>query len=523
MIKLYPNRVRKALLTLTVASFSTISLFAQCPTGAVTAVDGGTYGNGTIVCGSNIAINQSITLNSGAQLVIPSNANFKGTINAANNVQIYVQANATFSPKNVNNFGGTITNYGTANINFDLGDGSSITNANVMTINGSNFNGNVNITNTACGTLDSYGSMNFSSNASAFSNSGLATINSGMTLAAGSQLTNRGKMYVYGTYLMQGKITNDGYLDFGSKTGASGISGTDSLINKNVVEIDASATVDKPIRNDGLFWVTGSASFPTAGKNFSQTNSVSYFRIDGSLSYANVIGGTGAALIGGAKAGTGQFLLATATTTIDASNFVPSGANAAKPCGLDESSVILPIVLQNFTAKASGNAAQLNWSTVSELNGKAMIVQHSTDGTNFEDIATVASTTNSSIVQNYSYIDNNVAAGVNYYRLKLVSSDAPVAYSAVVAVKFNVTAEQEAISVFPNPFTDHFTVKFADVKGGGNVVAKLYNAQGAVILVQSFNSAASVTINTPANLAKGVYVLEISANGEKYYHRLMKL
>ncbi|MDI3320478.1 T9SS type A sorting domain-containing protein [Pinibacter soli] len=520
MIKLYPNRVRKALLTLTVASFSSISLFAQCPTGSITAVDGGTYGSGQIVCGSSLANNQSITLNSGSQLVIPTGTTFKATINAANNVEIYVQANATFQPKKVNNFGGKVTNYGTTTIDFTLAGGSQILNASTMNINGANFNGQVTINNTACGYLTT-NALTFNSNASTITNSGSLLVNGGLTLETGNQLTNRGQMYVYGTYILRGKITNEGKLVLGSNAG-TGISGNDSLINKNVLVVDGSATISKAIRNDGLIWIAGSTTF-TSANNFTQTNTVSYLRIDGAVSYADVIAGTGYARIAGAKSGTGSFFLATAPTAIDTFNFVANGASPAKPCGLDESSGILPIVLQNFTARASGNAAQLNWSTVSELNGKAMIVQRSTDGTNFEDIQTVASKTNSTIVQNYSYIDNNVANGVNYYRLKLVSTDAPVAYSAVVAVKFSVTTEQQAISVFPNPFTDHFTVKFADVKGGGNVVAKLYNAQGAVILVQSFNSAASVTINTPASLAKGVYVLEISANGEKYYHRLMKL
>ncbi|MBV4355531.1 T9SS type A sorting domain-containing protein [Pinibacter aurantiacus] len=522
MIKLYPNRAFKALLTLTVASFSVLSLSAQCPTGSVSAVAGTTYTNGQVVCVSGNFTSGTITLNSGSQLVIATGGSFKGNINAASNVQIYVQADATFQPGSVNNFVGKITNYGTTTIKFNLPSGTEVINNKSLEIsNGVNL-GNVTVTNSSCGYLTIYGGLNLSGNASTFSNNGsVSVVGGGLTLEGGNQLINRGQMYVNGKFILRGKITNDGRLVFSS--GNSTIEGSDSLINRNVFVIGGSATVNKAIRNDGLFWIGGAASFQNS-YNFNQTNAAAYLRVDGSMTYANVVGGSGVAHIAGSKASQngGQFLLATTTTVKDTNNYAAVGANAAKPCGSSESQLPLPIILQNFTAKASGSAAQLNWSTVSELNGKAMIVQHSTDGVSFEDIQTVASTTNSSLVQNYSYIDNNVANGVNYYRLKLVSSDAPISYSAVVAVKFNATAEQQAISVFPNPFLDHFTVKFADVKGS-NVVAKLYNAQGAAILVQSFNSAASVTINTPATLAKGVYVLEISANGEKYYHRLMKL
>ncbi|MDI3320435.1 T9SS type A sorting domain-containing protein [Pinibacter soli] len=181
----------------------------------------------------------------------------------------------------------------------------------------------------------------------------------------------------------------------------------------------------------------------------------------------------------------------------------------------------LAIVLQSFTATANGNTAELRWSTASELNGKAMIVQHSVDGSNFEDIKTVASTTNNSLVQNYSYTDYNASSGVNYYRLKLVSSDAPVAYSAVVAVKIN-NASSSSVAVYPTAFTDHFTVKLNDVKSG-NVIAKLYNDQGVVILVKTLTGSATQVINTPANLATGLYILEVINGTEKSYQRLMKL
>jgi autotransporter passenger strand-loop-strand repeat protein len=181
----------------------------------------------------------------------------------------------------------------------------------------------------------------------------------------------------------------------------------------------------------------------------------------------------------------------------------------------------LPIVLQSFTANASGNAVQLHWATVSELNGKSMIVQHSTDGVNFDDIKDVPSITNSSLVQNYSYVDYNAANGINYYRLKLVSSDAPASYSPVAAVTFNNTTSG-SVAVFPSAFTDQFTVKLNEVKSG-NVIVKLYNGQGALILVKSLSGSATQIINTPSNLSRGLYILEVDNGSDKSFHRLMKL
>jgi hypothetical protein len=181
----------------------------------------------------------------------------------------------------------------------------------------------------------------------------------------------------------------------------------------------------------------------------------------------------------------------------------------------------LPIILQNFSATANGSAAILSWSTASELNGKSMIVQHSVDGVNFEDIKTVASSTNSTLVQNYSYTDYNASNGVNYYRLKLVSSDAPASYSAVVVVKVN-SAASSSVAVYPTAFTDHFTVKLNEVKSG-NVVVKLYNDQGVVVLVQTLSGSATQIINTPSNLATGLYILEVYNGTDKSYSRLMKL
>jgi hypothetical protein len=182
---------------------------------------------------------------------------------------------------------------------------------------------------------------------------------------------------------------------------------------------------------------------------------------------------------------------------------------------------ILPIILQSFTATANGNVADIRWTTASELNGRSMTVQHSVDGTNFEDIKTVATAINSSLIQNYSYTDYNALNGINYYRLKLVSSDAPVSYSAVVAVKISGAASS-SVAVYPTAFTDHFTVKLNDVKSG-SVIAKLYNDQGVVVLVQTLTGSATQVINTPANLATGLYILEVINGTEKSFSRLVKL
>lgn len=515
MTKLYQNCAVKATVLLVSAISSTLLLSAQCPSGSLSVTNNGAYNNGQIACVSS-SFSGNITLNSGSQLYIASGGSFTGSINAASNVQVYVQSNGNFAPSGVNNFGGKITNNGKANINFNMPAGAQIINNATLSVNG-NISGVINIMNSSCGSLSFISNATLSTSGITLTNNGYVSVPGSLVLNSGDLLTNKGKIYVQSTSSLVGKIINDGYIVV---TGNSDFTGQDSLTNFGVIVISSTLSISKPILNKGLFWINGNTTFNN-GSGYTQAGTVAYLRVDSKINVdSRNVTGTGVASYNKLNvSNSGSFTIASTTVLKDTTNYVASYASPARPCGAAESP--LPIILQSFTAKTNGNAAELHWSTVSELNGKGITVQHSTDGVSFEDIKEVASSTNSSLVQNYSYVDYNAVNGANYYRLKLESSDASALYSPVLAVKFTGTASGTT-TVYPNPFSDHVTVNLAEVQSG-NAMVKLYNDKGAVVLVKSLSGAAIETINMSSYLPKGFYILEVINGSDKSCHRLIKL
>jgi hypothetical protein len=94
---------------------------------------------------------------------------------------------------------------------------------------------------------------------------------------------------------------------------------------------------------------------------------------------------------------------------------------------IDATVSVLPITLLNFSATVQAfNAVELNWTTTNEINSSHFVIERSIDGNKFSDINKVSATGNSTIKQNYSYLDNqaaNINSPVLYYRLKLVDKD----------------------------------------------------------------------------------------------------
>lgn len=110
----------------------------------------------------------------------------------------------------------------------------------------------------------------------------------------------------------------------------------------------------------------------------------------------------------------------------------------------------LPITLLDFTALRDNDQVALKWTTMSEKNSDYFTVEKSLDGINFEFVAQIKGASNSDIAQNYLAIDNNPAAGVNYYRLKMTDLDGTSKYYKIVFIDFAQEMQKDVI-FYPNP------------------------------------------------------------------------
>ncbi len=175
---------------------------------------------------------------------------------------------------------------------------------------------------------------------------------------------------------------------------------------------------------------------------------------------------------------------------------------------------VLPVELASFTSTVSNRDVTLNWSTASELNNSGFEIERSSDNV-WTKVGNVNGNGTSSIVNNYSYTDRNLATGSYSYRLKQVDFNGNFEYFNLNNEVNIGTPSAYALSQnYPNPFNPSTTINF-DLPTDGNVSLKLYDMSGKEVatLVNEVRAAGYYSVNFNASqLTSGVYFYSISAD-----------
>jgi hypothetical protein len=172
---------------------------------------------------------------------------------------------------------------------------------------------------------------------------------------------------------------------------------------------------------------------------------------------------------------------------------------------------ILPINLLSFSALKENNGSKISWSTAQIINGSSFVVERSSNGVNWEKIATVPYAGNSNTSLNFSVVDDNPLTGNNFYRLRMVDADNKVTYSSTRQVNFN---NAYSYTIYPNPAQD-FLILTTDKKTDRSTVLQLMNAKGQpVIRKQLMDGAQTYRINIKT-LTPGVYYARITSSAGK--------
>lgn len=167
----------------------------------------------------------------------------------------------------------------------------------------------------------------------------------------------------------------------------------------------------------------------------------------------------------------------------------------------------LPVTYtQELTASIANNTVLLAWQTGNEINNAYFDIQRSTDAKSWSSIGNVKSffADGNGNGHNYSYTDNNVVSGTNYYRLVQYDLDGQSEIGKVVSINTNAASN---ILTYPNPANTFFKIKNSPI--GSNY--KLVNTAGQNVKFGTItNTEQDVNI---ADLASGLYFLEISNSG----------
>jgi hypothetical protein len=174
----------------------------------------------------------------------------------------------------------------------------------------------------------------------------------------------------------------------------------------------------------------------------------------------------------------------------------------------------LPLTLRAFTAVRVEDKGQLNWATENEINTSHFNVEKSINGRDFYTLGTVKSAIPPGAVNYYSFTDNQLVQGTNYYRLKMVDQNGLFSYSQVKTLRYD--KEGNDVIIYPNPVSEGKV--FIRTSVVCNKI-ELRDITGRLISTQN----TSGWLNTFAltGVSKGVYTLDVFTDTGKYTEKLI--
>ena len=195
-----------------------------------------------------------------------------------------------------------------------------------------------------------------------------------------------------------------------------------------------------------------------------------------------------------------------------AAAFLFAGLTRAAAQTTASSTAVTPALLLSFVGQVENNCAGLTWVMENETNCKHFVVERSADGGNYDSIGVVTGLNNNNMTT-YSYDDDYMQNGNNYYRLRQVDMDGIVRYSKIVTLlntqKNNTNTVK--MSVYPNPAvaTISYTINSASA---GQVIVQVYSISGVALITNESqlyagNNQQSIAVS---GLKAGNYFLKVT-------------
>lgn len=168
--------------------------------------------------------------------------------------------------------------------------------------------------------------------------------------------------------------------------------------------------------------------------------------------------------------------------------------------------VILPIMLQQFTATLQNETALLQWQVTNEMNVQMYQAEHSIDNRTFITIGEKAASNSNS----YNLVHFTPADGNNYYRIKTVSTGGTVSYSPSRKIYL---ARNRSVMVSPNPAHDFVQVSMKTL-ANKPVSISLLAADGKLLTKKTLAAAHETETIDVGRLARGYYFVKIETPEE---------
>ena len=201
---------------------------------------------------------------------------------------------------------------------------------------------------------------------------------------------------------------------------------------------------------------------------------------------------------------------------------------------INDSTVVVPVELNSFTANVIDAKVLLNWQTASELNNRGFEIQRSLTPTpslkegalgNWRTIGFVDGKGTTTQLNDYNFTDEPIESGLYTYRLKQLDFDGSYKYSDEVDVNFIFANDFRLSQNYPNPFNPSTTIEY-QIPKASFVTIKVYDVLGKeiVTLVKEEKPAGIHEVNfEPKDLTSGLYLYKISAGGFEQIRKMLFL
>lgn len=218
----------------------------------------------------------------------------------------------------------------------------------------------------------------------------------------------------------------------------------------------------------------------------------------------------------------------TDTTTIPVTISAVAGSYAADRFMVVFTKLIstLPVHITSISAvRNADRTITVSWKAEDELNMVKYEVERSADGVSFKSIVSALPVATNGGNAVYNRIDLSPLATDNYYRIKAISLNGMVQYSAIVKVAAAKTIA--SIGVYPNPVEGKNANLGFTNQDKGTYKVKIFNQAGQAIYTGSITVTSSnfiTTLGLPTSTAAGSYQLQVvSENGTVTTQQVMVL
>ena len=182
----------------------------------------------------------------------------------------------------------------------------------------------------------------------------------------------------------------------------------------------------------------------------------------------------------------------------------------------------LPVTLLDFSGTHRGDHNELNWKVSHESSMSHYELERSADGQNFSTVHSRPSESSTAII---TYGHKDILGSMGnfsfYYRLKMVNLDGSFVYSDIIFIRGK---GRNDIVVMGNPFFEKLVLRY-NSDAPASLTFNLLDMNGRTIRSGRMNVAqgtGTITIPNLAALPGGQYFLDLSMNGQRFGHKILK-